>query len=171
MNLLATITRDAIDPALALLPGRMDNDRARVQLLATGLQESRLIHRDQLESPGGRDLVDGPAMGVLQFERGGGVSGVLRHPATAKLALEVCSALGVEPTQQAVWKAMETNDILAMAFGRLLLWTDAKPLPAIGDDQGAWTYYLRNWRPGKPHPQTWPGFYRQAVEFVTKGTL
>ncbi len=35
-------------------------------------------------------------------------------------------------------------------FARLLLWTDAKPLPAIGDEQGAWDYYLRNWRPGKP---------------------
>ena len=78
--------------------------------------------------------------------------------------------MDVEPVQRPVWTALETNDVLAGVFARLLLWTDAKPLPAIGDEQGAWAYYLRNWRPGKPHPQTWPGFYRQAVEFVTKGT-
>lgn len=161
MNLLATITRDAIDPALALLPGKMDSDRARVQMLAIGLQESRFTHR--------RQMGNGPARGLWQFERGGGVKGVLEHPASAKLAREICIALDVEPVPRPVWTALETNDVLAGVFARLLLWTDAKPLPAIGDEQGAWAYYLRNWRPGKPHPQTWPGFYRQAVEFV-KGT-
>ncbi len=52
--------------------------------------------------------------------------------------------------------------MLAAAFARLLLLTDAKPLPQIGDVQGAWAYYVRNWRPGKPHPDTWPGLYKQA---------
>lgn len=162
MSLLATITRDAVDPALALLPGKMDNDRARIQMLAMGLQESRFIHR--------RQLGNGPARGLWQFERGGGVKGVLEHPASATLARDICIAMDVEPVPRPVWTALETNDVLAGVFARLLLWTDAKPLPAIGDEQGAWAYYIRNWRPGKPHPETWPGFYRRAVDFVTKGT-
>ena len=161
MNLLATITRDAIDPALALLPGKMDSDRARIQMLATGLQESRLIHR--------RQLGNGPARGLWQFERGGGVKGLLEHPASAVMARDICIALDVEPVPRPVWSALKTNDVLAGVFARLLLWTDPAPLPAIGDEQGAWVYYLNNWRPGKPHPQTWPGFYQQAVKFVTKG--
>ena len=97
MNLLATITRDAIDPALALLPGKMDNDRARVQMLAMGLQESRFIHR--------RQLGNGPARGLWQFERGGGVKGVLEHPASAALARDICIAMDVEPGQAVQCKA------------------------------------------------------------------
>jgi hypothetical protein len=34
---------------------------------------------------------------------------------------------------------------------------------AIGDADGAWAYYLNTWRPGKPHPETWPALYVQAL--------
>ena len=65
--------------------------------------------------------------------------------------------------------AMETDDILAAAAARLLLFTDPRRLPALGDDREAWNLYLRNWRPGKPHRTTWPSLYAQALAFVTEG--
>ena len=49
---------DILDPAAKLLPG-MDSAKARVMLLAIGLQESRFEHRRQ---------IGGPARGFWQFE-------------------------------------------------------------------------------------------------------
>lgn len=154
---LKTIIRTAINPALALLPAKMDTPAARVILLAIGLQESRFVHRQQ---------IGGPARGFWQFEQGGGVRGVLKHPSSEALARQVCEARGVESAAQAVYTQLENDDVLAAAFARLLLWTDPKPLPSIGDADAAWALYLRTWRPGKPHPQTWPDLYRQAAAQV-----
>lgn len=155
MTDLIRINRDILAPGLRLLPAKMDTTAARVLLLAIGLQESRLIHRRQ---------IGGPARGLWQFERGGGVQGVLSHPASRELAREVCRACGVEPTSAAVYPALERDDRLAAAFARLLLWTDSRPLPApAAGAQAAWDYYTRNWRPGKPHRQTWDAFHAQAV--------
>lgn len=156
MILLASIAHDAINPAFALLPAKMDTPEARVQMLAIGLQESRFMYRRQMNQ--------GPAMGYWQFERGGGVKGVLTHPASKALAVEVCKVRGIEPLAMPVWEALEHDDVLAAAFARLLLWTDAMRLPALGNADGAWECYLRNWRPGKPHRQTWDAFYQQALD-------
>lgn len=152
--MLETIIDDAIRPALELL-GLRDTPEARVMLLAIGLQESRFEHRRQ---------IGGPARGFWQFERGGGVVGVLTHAASAQRAAALCAARGVDATPAAVYPALEQDDVLAAGFARLLLLTDPKPLPAVGDVDGAWAYYLRNWRPGKPHPKTWPALYARAVE-------
>lgn len=146
--------------AYALLPPAMRSDRADVQLLAMGLQESRLRYRAQL---GG-----GPARGLWQFERGGGVVGVLNHRATRAHARSVCEARGVTPDSAAVWRALETDDVLAAAFARLLLWTLPSALPQLGDWAEAWEQYLAAWRPGKPHPQTWGGFYAEALGTVAE---
>lgn len=143
---------DAVDPALAELPERMTSDAARVMLVAIGLQESRLTWR--------RQRAGGPARGLWQFERSA-VRGVLVHEASRSVARRACERRGLPATATAVWLAIETDDVLAAVFARLLLWTDPLPLP---DDMDAgWSYYLRNWRPGKPHPQTWPAFYRRAA--------
>lgn len=151
---LDAITDAAILPALALLPPAMNSPQARVLLLAIGLQESRFLHRRQ---------IGGPARGFWQFERNGGVRGVLTHPASREDALRICAARDVAPVAATVNAALETDDILAAAFARLLLWTDPLRLPAAGDADGAWALYLRTWRPGKPHPQTWPALYAQAL--------
>lgn len=139
--------REAIEPALALLPTRLATPSARVQLMTTGLQESALKHRWQVV-----DLfkpeTKGPARGLLQFERGGGVRGVLRHPTTNALAQEVCHARDVTPDEKVVWLAIENDDILAAAFGRLLLLADPQPLPTLGDHEEAFDCYVRCWRPG-----------------------
>lgn len=101
------------------------------------------------------------------MERGGGVKGVLEHTASKAKAIALCSALAVEPEPMAVWNAMEQDDILGAGFARLLLLTDPRALPEVTNTQGAWDCYVRNWRPGKPHPQTWSGFHHQARELVT----
>lgn len=148
--------RDAIDPALAELPAGMASDAARVMLIAIGLQESRLTYRRQRNG--------GPARGLWQFERNGGVRGVLVHAASRDEARAACERRDLPATATAAYMAIEADDRLAAIFARLLLWTDALPLPDNMDD--GWSYYLRNWQPGKPHPQTWPAFYRRATQAV-----
>lgn len=146
-----------IAPAQALLriPRTPQSD---VLMLAIGLQESRLEYRRQIA---------GPARGFWQFERGGGVKGVLTHPASMFKAAKLCVAREVEANSAAVYDRLEHDDQLAAGFARLLLLTDPRPLPDATDADGAWAYYLRNWRPGKPHPQTWAALHAQAVAAAT----
>lgn len=158
---IGRVLANAIDPALALLPGAMDTSEVRVLLLAIGLQESRLTHRRQIVGDPPRPI--GPAKGLWQFERAGGCKGVIEHPASRYWMHRVCAAHGVAPTSFALWNAIERDDVLAAAAARLLLFTDPKRLPVLGDEAGAWALYLRTWRPGKPHRQTWPDLYAQAL--------
>jgi hypothetical protein len=154
---LKTVIDAAITPALGLLPANRDTREARVMLLAIGLQESRFVHRRQIK---------GPAVGFWQFERGGGVRGVLAHASSWADARAVCAIRDVEPTSTGVYNSLAHDDILAAAFARMLLWTDPQRLPSLGDADGAWSLYLRTWRPGKPHPETWPALYAQALAAV-----
>ncbi|MHC9085354.1 hypothetical protein ACYX7E_09980 [Luteimonas sp. RIT-PG2_3] len=151
------IIKSVIGPGLSLLPAKMDSARARVMLIAIGLQESRMVHRRQIK---------GPARGLWQFERGGGVQGVLSHRASRPYALTTCAERGVDPTALAVYNKLERDDVLACAFARLLLWTDPPSLPEIGKADDAWALYIRTWRPGKPHRSSWDDLYRQAVSAV-----
>lgn len=141
-----------IEPAYKLLPG-MASEKATIELLAIGLQESRFEHRRQ---------IGGPARGLWQFEQGGGVRGVLMHKTSAYDAVKVCHARGCGTSTKEVYERLEHDDILACCFARLLLWTDPRPLPMIGDLQGSWDYYERNWRPGRPHRKTWDDMYQRA---------
>ena len=138
-----------------VLPGKFDSTAATVMLLAIGLQESRFEHRLQ---------IGGPARGFWQFERGGGVLGVLNHPSTVRQAKALCVLRGVSPTPTEVYRAIADDDLLACGMARLLLWTDPRDLPLPGDEEGAWDLYLRVWRPGKPHRSTWGELYQQALE-------
>lgn len=155
--MIQTVRASAIAQALELLPAKMTCPEAEVLLLTIGLQESRLTHRRQ---------IGGPARGLWQFERNGGVRGVLEHPASRGYAVSVCKIRGVEHLPAAVYAALEHDDVLAAAFARLLLWTDPKALPAVGEIGAAWDYYLRTWRPGKPHRHTWDLLYAQAMDAV-----
>lgn len=152
----SAILADVLSPAAALLP-RMDSARARLLLLAICGQEADFRHRRQ---------IGGPAKGLWQFEKGGGVKGVLTHKASAEYAARICAerGLGIKPTLSRVHDALEFDDILAACFARLLLWTDPAPLPNVDSRTIAWEYYLRNWRPGKPHPQAWDSNYSKAVK-------
>lgn len=130
-------------------------------LIAICGQESNLEHRYQKSrTPGAA----GPARGWAQFEKNGGVMGVMTHPASRDLAAACCKELEVEFRKESIWRALEGNDALAIIFARLLLWTDPKPLPE--DVVSAWNYYKRNWRPGKPHPEFWRGHWQVACAEV-----
>lgn len=151
----------AIDAALAWLPPAMTSPEARVQMVAISLQEDPEQLRAQRVIVAGRER-KGPARGLWQFEQGGGVKGVLTHAASRFWARKACEWRGVDSTPAAAWRALETDDVLAAIFARLLLFTDPKPLPATDDADGAWRYYVRNWRPGKPHPKKWPASHAKA---------
>lgn len=145
--------RTAVNQALALLPTKMDTGQARHQLAAIGYQESKYATRVQY---GG-----GPAHSYWQFEKGGGVKGVINHAATAVLAESVCKSRGVPFNAQAVWEAMATDDVLGAAFARLLMYTDSVPVPTTMQD--GWSMYVRTWRPGKPRPDEWVEAWAYAV--------
>jgi hypothetical protein len=140
-----------------VLGARFASPAAKAMLWAIGRQESRMTHRRQ---------IGGPARGLWQFERGGGVRGVLTHPSSRDHATRLCAERGVAPTSEAVYPALELDDVLACGFARLLLFTEpgALPKPVHGNAEKAWTYYTRAWRPGKPHRHTWDEFWNEAVE-------
>jgi hypothetical protein len=156
----------AIGDALALLPAQMDSPQAHVMLHAIGLQESRFTARRQLVGSPPRPV--GPAKGFWQFERMGGCAGVVRHPASRYWMAQVCQARGAAFNATAIWHAIEHDDVLAAAAARLLLFTDPRRLPEVGDANSAWNLYIRTWRPGKPHRQTWDALYKQAVRVTNR---
>lgn len=143
---LDEITRTAIEPALAWLPPKMTSAEARVVVLTIGAQESNFEHRFQvLNDP----TKKGPARSFWQGEKSGGmVAGTMSHPASKDLARAACAAQGVPFTTQAVWEAIEHDDVLAAILARLLLWTEPGPLPRVTDAGSAWDLYLHAWRPG-----------------------
>jgi hypothetical protein len=136
-----------IRPALALLPSRLTSDPAVVLLLCIMLQESALKYRWQVVDLNNPER-KGPARGLAQFELGGGVKGVCTHAASRAPAADLCARRGVAFEQRAIWEALDDDDLLAAGLARLLLFTDAQLLPAIGAVETAWRYYLRVWRPG-----------------------
>lgn len=158
----------AYNEAYRLIPARFDSPKAKQLLLTITKQESGWKDRWQVIDRK-RPNVKGPARGLGQFELGGAVKGVMSHPASREYARQAVAAVGVPWNREAVWIALETHDDLAFALGRLLLLTDPRPLPALGDVEAAWACYLRNWRPGKPHPDDWPGNYRAAASLIVEG--
>ena len=142
--------KDAVNESYKLLPMKMDSHFARVNQAAIGQQESGYLVR--------RQYGNGPARGYWQFEEGGGVKGVMEHKSTAELARSVCHARGVPFVRRTVWEALETDDVLAAAFCRLLMWTDSGKLPT--NEADGWAMYARTWRPGKPHPDKWPASWK-----------
>ncbi len=154
-----------IPAAYSLLPDRMQSAEATAMLLAIGMQESRFEAR--------RQLPKGPARGFWQFERGGGVVGVLEHSSTAPLAAKVLDSLRYPLTVDdvACHAAIEHNDVLACCFARLLLWTLPDALPKRLEPERAWHQYIRAWRPGKPHVQTWPANFALAWSIVSPDVI
>jgi len=154
---------DILRPGYAEIEDIIDiprSDAADIMLVAIAGQEADWRHRYQVLSSGNK----GPARGLWQFERGGGVHGVLRHARTAQKARDLCAVRGVVPEDRPVWEALEHDDRLAIGFARLLLWSDPRPLPT--NEADAWDTYIHNWRPGKPHRNRWGGNYGPAVRAV-----
>jgi len=155
----------------------MDSREAVLMLLAISGQEANWEHRWQVvdkKQPG----LKGPARSFWQGEKGGGmVHGVRTHRASRVLAADLYAHFSVPATDEAIWIAIETNDALAAALARLLLYTDPARLPALGDEEDAWEYYLRLWLPGAwtngtlakraELRQKWAGYYAQALSEVS----
>jgi len=150
---ISDVLQVAIYPGLALLPKQMNSPAAIAMLLTIGLQESRFTYRRQ---------VGGPARGFYQFEKMGGVAGVLQHYQTSIIINGVLDRLQYDRSVSTSYSAIEHNDVLATAFARLLLWTLPDTLPQKDEYERSWEQYIEAWRPGKPHRQTWNEFYRQA---------
>lgn len=150
--------RDIVDPSLKKLTewtGTPSDDRARVLVMAIAGQESHWEQRRQVE---------GPARSYWQFELFGGVVGLF-NVVRARLD-KVLVPLDIPAVPGTVHEAMAWNDTLACCMARLLLWTDPHPLPALGDHDAAYAYYIENWRPGMPHPGNWAQNYATAKALV-----
>ena len=151
--------------ALECLGGKFDSLLALQMLLAIGFQESGFVHRKQ---------VKGPAVGFWQFEKGGGIFGVISHSSTKLLALLLfdefhlgkASKLTKSQIMDKLYSAFqkEEYDLLAACYARLLLWTHPKALPETKEE--AWDYYLAVWRPGKPHRNRWDENWKKAKEAI-----
>lgn len=155
-----------IKTGMSYLPASLNTVNARTQLLAISGQEADWRHRAQILNGGGK----GPARGLWQFERGGGVAGVMAHKASKAYAQQICALRRVPFTAIDIWRALETDDVLAVVFARLLLLTDPKPLvhATIANEQASWDIYQRNWRPGKPHRDSWGYYWKEAISVVAK---
>lgn len=155
--------RDVVLPAAsALLPAKMDTPAARALLIAIALQESQCIARRQYRN--------GPARGFWQFETAG-VAGVLTHAASKERLYAVLLTLNYPPAVSALHEAIEHHDILAAVCARLLLWTDPRPIPALGEVEASFQMYLRTWRPrdwltGGSHPADWTANYASGLALV-----
>ena len=161
-HVLPAALRVLVDP-------KYDTVEARALVLAIGLQESKFRERSQMEG--------GPARGFWQFERGGGVKGVLMHQATSARAIEALATLRyhkpgeqMPDTIQRVHGLLEHNDVLAAVFARLLLWTVPGKLAGRHEPAIGWSQYLSGWNPGKPHHDTWGAYFATAWAHASRET-
>jgi len=157
---LRTVYRPAVARAQPLLlPASVSWTPAAHQMfMMIAGQESDWTHRRQ---------INGPARGFWQFERGGGVRGVMQHHTSSAAAQALCTGLSVPFEANAVYVALETNDAPAVGFARLLLFTDPSALPTVA--QAGWPCYQRTWRPGAPHPNRWQGLWDAAARALRTG--
>jgi hypothetical protein len=150
-----------VQPALAWLGPRYASREAEALLLAIAHQESRCAARRQKPA--------GPARSWWQIES------QTAHAVISKWSdgrsrlkdLGALTSVGLPGGQYDLSTWVECSELAACIIARGLLWLEPSPLPALGDQQGAWKYYAeRTWRPGKPHPETWPDAYEQAMDAV-----
>ena len=154
------IYQPSIDKVSSII-GIPRSEKADILLLSIAGQESAWTHRYQISSRKGRK---GPARGFWQFEKNGGVVGVMSHPWSRDKARNLVKALSLKWDKTILWRELETNDLLSTGFARLLLWTDAQDLPSTSST--SWRYYIRNWRPGKPHPRKWKGIWTNSYQVI-----
>jgi hypothetical protein len=148
----------------SVLGRNVGGDQAYVPMLAIALQESGLVYRRQIDNQG--NPISTLARGWWQFEKEGGVKGVCTHSSTSYAIETMCTVMHIPFDYDDIHEALAWNGPIAAYFARALLYTDAAPLPQIGEKQLTWDYYIRNWRPGKPHPEEWPDNYEAALTTV-----
>lgn len=139
--------RFIVPAAYSILPEPMASPAATAMLLAIGLQESGLTHREQM---------GGPARSFYQFERIG-VMGVLATATAGAIFRDCLERLHYSRSMTAadIHQAITHNDILATCLARCLLWNDPRALPTWEQSPVGWKLYQDNWRPGAPRPEHW----------------
>lgn len=150
--------KSIVDPTLKMLadwPGIHIplTDSGRVLTMTIAGQETGWCERRQVPVAYARSY--------WQFEEAGGVAGLFAT--MPKQLRAVCESLDIPFDQATVFEAMAWNDVLACSMARFLLWVDPAPLPAVGDKDAGWQYYIRGWRPGAPRPDAWGGFYDHSL--------
>lgn len=138
-------------------PGIPASAQERVMLTAIAGQESDWSNVQQS---------NGPARGYWQIQEND-CADILENPATSRYAKAACSALGIEPTGQAVYAALLNDPRVQATISRLNLWADPYSLPAVGDGSGSYAYYLAAWCPGRPSNARWNVVYPASLEAVT----
>lgn len=147
----------AVNPAMAVLPAYLDSPNARAMIIAICLQESGLIHRQQ---------IGGPARGYAQFELPS-VNRVLVHPVSGPIISRSCGVMDIPIEASYIYAAIGYNDVLAVILARALLRTLTQSLPNRDDMAGGWNQYIDAWRPGKPRIDDWAGNWESAWNVVT----
>lgn len=127
---------------------------ARLLLLAIAGQESGW---QNIAQSGG-----GPGRGPWQFEPET-CRELMFNPASDFMFDKICMALNVVPSRCYVSLMSQPNFNLAVSLARLDLWCDPHALPPYGDEDAAWTAYLRIWRPGAPSRDRWATVYPEAL--------
>lgn len=158
------LLRTAIEPACEELAqaGVINSHAAQRFLLTIAMQESGLRHRRQVSTGGAEN---GPAASFWQGEKGGGLcAGVITHHVTAPIMRAVCANYNVSPDPLSIWEAIRYNDIVAASAARLLIHTLPQKLPETAAD--GWKQYLDAWRPGRPRPETWNGYWLDADDLL-----
>lgn len=169
MNLI--FVRDTVMSAMddTLIMGSVGSSiKAKAMLLAIALQESDLVHRQQLVGAGqwwrSTKLI---AAGYWMFEEEC-VRLLLEHKnrTVGPLMRNLCDLFDYPRDAKVVHQALVHNDILAAAVARLLLYTVPTPLPDADSVEDAWEQYLWAWRPGKPRREDWDRNYYRAWNTV-----
>lgn len=148
-----------VRPALAWLGPRYASREAEVMLLAIAQQESHIAWRRQHPA--------GPARSWWQAEPPtvAGVVAKWDYGRDRLKALGLLNTVGLPAGPHDLPTIVELSELAACIVARGILWLEPSPLPPIGDVVGSWAYYVdRTWRPGKPHPETWPEAYHGAIE-------
>lgn len=161
-----------IEAGLALLPEALRTIDAKVQLYATSIQENPTRAPRQLIKKDGKLQPIGPAAGDYQFEKTGGIRGLLNFKSDRLQSMlrSVCAVRQVPQTADSLFDGIQRDPILAAALARLLYFTDSGALPKAGAEQYAWDVYLRTWRPGayerdpKGLRNKWAQSYAEAVK-------
>lgn len=146
--------RHILPAAFHFLPGKMQSQNAHAEILAAGLQESEFNARVQ----GG----GGPAHGLFQFEKNGGVAEVLDAPDTAAMLAPILKIMCYKPNRDEIYQAIVHNDVLAVILARCILWHVPGMLAGPTQPDKGYQQYLRAWRPGKPGPDRWPANFAEA---------
>jgi hypothetical protein len=128
-----------------------------VLLVAIAIQESELKYRRQHRN--------GPARSLWQIEPTTALDCLVR----CSVALEVWESMGFKLDANA-WSpfgsaciALQFSDVGACAIAAGILRITPGRLPEVGDQDGAFAYYLKAWRPGVPRKDDWPASYRAAL--------